>query len=34
MVCKGQIQLRAAQRGIASNWQTVYKRVFGVVPAR
>ena len=33
MVCAGSIGLRAAQRGIASNWQGMYKRVFGVGPA-
>jgi len=24
--------LRAAQHGIAANWQTLYKKVFGVAP--
>ena len=33
MVCAGSIGLRAAQRAIASNWQGLYKRVFGVAPA-
>jgi len=32
MVCAGSIGLRAAQRGIASNWQQLYDRVFGVAP--
>jgi len=29
MVCAGTITLRAAQIGIATNWQALYKRVFG-----
>jgi hypothetical protein len=29
MVCAGTITLRAAQVGIATNWQALYKRVFG-----
>jgi hypothetical protein len=33
LVCSGSMSLRAAQRGIASNWMTLYKRVFGVAPA-
>jgi hypothetical protein len=33
MVCAGSIGLRAAQRAIASNWQGLYERVFGVAPA-
>jgi hypothetical protein len=32
LVCSGSITLHAAQEGIASNWQTLYKRVFGVAP--
>jgi hypothetical protein len=32
MVCAGSIGLRAAQRGIAGNWQGLYERFFGVVP--
>jgi hypothetical protein len=32
MVCDGRITLRAAQRGIASNWQSLYKKAFGVAP--
>jgi hypothetical protein len=32
MVCDGTITLRAAQRGIASNWQALYKKAFGVAP--
>jgi hypothetical protein len=30
LVCTGAMTLRAAQRGIASNWETLYKHVFGV----
>ena len=29
MVCSGAIALRAARRGIAANWQLLYRRVFG-----
>jgi hypothetical protein len=32
LVCSGRISLRAAQRGIAANWETLYRRVFGVTP--
>ncbi|MGH3626230.1 MAG: HNH endonuclease signature motif containing protein, partial [Sciscionella sp.] len=32
MVCSGAISLRAAQRGIAKNWETLYKTVLGVAP--
>jgi len=32
-VCKGRIGLRAAQRAIATDWQSLYKKVFGVAPA-
>ena len=32
MVCAGQITLRQAQRQIATNWQTLYKKAFGVAP--
>jgi hypothetical protein len=32
LVCAGQMTLRAAQSGIAMNWQTLYKRVFAVAP--
>jgi hypothetical protein len=32
MVCAGSISLRAAQQGIASNWQALYKRVYGIAP--
>jgi hypothetical protein len=30
MVCSGQISLSAARRGIAGDWETLYRRVFGV----
>lgn len=33
MVCAGATTLRAAQRGIASNWEALYKRVYGASPA-
>ena len=32
MMCAGQITLRQAQRQIAGNWQTLYKKAFGVAP--
>ena len=32
MVCAGQITLRAAQRGIATNWKTLYTRIFETAP--
>jgi hypothetical protein len=32
LVCARSIGLRAAQRGIAANWQSLYERVFGVGP--
>jgi hypothetical protein len=32
MVCAGSIGLRAAQSAIASNWQGLYERVFGLAP--
>jgi hypothetical protein len=32
LVCSGEMTLRAAQRGIATNWQALYKRVFGNAP--
>ncbi len=31
-VCSGKISLHAAQVAIATNWQSFYKRVFGVAP--
>ena len=33
MVCAGAITLLAAQRGIATNWEALYKRVYGIAPA-
>lgn len=33
MVCGGSLTLRGTQRAIASNWQLLYGRVFGVAPA-
>ena len=32
MACSGSITLRAAQQGIAQNWQALYARVFGTRP--
>jgi hypothetical protein len=32
MVCAGQIGLRAAQRGIAGDWESLYRRVFETSP--
>ena len=32
-VCSGQMTLRYVQRAIASNWQLLYRRVFGVAPS-
>lgn len=32
MVCTGAITLRSAQHRIASNWQALYEKVFGVAP--
>ncbi len=31
-VCSGAISLRAAQNGIAANWQRLYREVFGAAP--
>jgi hypothetical protein len=33
LVCDGKRQLRATQRKIASDWQALYKSVFGVAPS-
>jgi len=33
LVCAGAISLRAAQQGIASNWQALYEHVYGSRPA-
>jgi hypothetical protein len=32
MVCTGSISLRTAQRGIARDWEALYRRVFGTSP--
>jgi hypothetical protein len=32
LVCAGALSLRTAQSGIARDWETIYKRVFGVAP--
>jgi hypothetical protein len=32
LVCSGAMRLRAAQRQIAANWETLYEGVFGVAP--
>jgi len=32
LVCSGQMALRAAQLAIAADWETLYRRVFGVTP--
>jgi len=32
IVCSGAMTLRSVQRQIAANWQTLYKKVFGVAP--
>jgi len=33
MVCDGLIGLRTAQRKIATNWQALYKQIYGVAPS-
>ncbi len=33
LVCSGAISIRTAQRGIATNWQSIYKRAFGAAPS-
>ena len=32
LVCSGAIMLRAAQSGIARDWEALYRHVFGVLP--
>lgn len=32
-VCRDAMRLRTAQRGIATNWQRLYRKVFGAAPA-
>jgi hypothetical protein len=31
-VCAGQLSLRFARRGLARNWETLYRRLFGHAP--
>jgi len=33
LVCSGQMTLSSARIGIATNWQTLYRKVYGTVPA-
>ena len=33
LVCDGTMTLRSVRRQISSNWQTLYKTVFGVAPS-
>ena len=33
LVCSGAMTLRDAQHGIAANWESIYKRVFGAAPS-
>jgi hypothetical protein len=33
LVCSGQMRLSSARVGIASNWQALYRKVYGTVPA-
>ena len=33
LVCDGTMTLRAVRRGIASDWQKLYRKVFGVAPS-
>ena len=32
LVCSGALSLRAAQQGIARNWQALYQQVYGIAP--
>jgi len=34
LVCSGQKSLRSAQREIATNWQLLYRKVYGTAPVR
>jgi hypothetical protein len=34
LVCAGAMTLRSAQEQIASDWEALYRRVFGVAPRR
>ena len=33
LVCSGAMRLRDAQHGIAANWESIYKRLFGAAPS-
>jgi hypothetical protein len=33
LVCEGRLSLRAARRGFATNWEALYRRLFGHRPA-
>jgi hypothetical protein len=33
LVCAGQMTLRVVQRGIAKEWQALYKKVYGIAPS-
>ena len=32
LVCSGQMTLRAARQQMASNWERLYRKVYGVAP--
>ena len=32
LVCDGKMTLRSVQRGIAKDWQVLYRKVLGVAP--
>jgi hypothetical protein len=32
LVCSGQMRLRSAQRQVATNWQSLYRKVYGTAP--
>jgi hypothetical protein len=32
LVCEGKRTIRSVQRGIAEDWQALYKKVYGVAP--
>jgi hypothetical protein len=33
LMCDGKMTLRTVQRGIAKDWQALYKKVYGVAPS-
>ena len=33
-VCEGRLSLTAARRGFATNWEALYRRLFGLAPGR